>query len=95
MFLGHFAAKSIAPRVALGWLFLAAQFIDLLWPTLLLLGLERVSIIPGITTVTPCCSNTVPFPTACSPSRSGPSCSAAAISCCGGNGSGRWCWVRW
>lgn len=57
MFLGHFAAgfaaKSIAPRVSLGWLFLAAQFIDLLWPSLLLLGLERVSIVPGITTVTP------------------------------------------
>lgn len=57
MFLGHFAAgfaaKSIAPRVSLGWLLLAAQFIDLLWPTLLLLGLERVSIVPGITTVTP------------------------------------------
>lgn len=57
MFIGHFgvgfAAKRVAPRVSLGTLLLAAQFIDLLWPTLLLLGLERVRIAPGITTVTP------------------------------------------
>ncbi|HWP11739.1 MAG TPA: hypothetical protein VNN06_07945 [Ramlibacter sp.] len=57
MFIGHFAvgfgAKSVAPRVSLGWLFLAAQFIDLLWPTLLLLGVERVRIVPGATVVTP------------------------------------------
>ena len=50
MFIGHFAvgfgAKAIAPRVSLGTLFLAAQFIDLLWPTLLLLGLEQVRINP-------------------------------------------------
>lgn len=53
MFLGHFgiafAAKKAAPQVSLGTLFLAAQFIDLLWPTLLLLGLERVQIAPGNT----------------------------------------------
>lgn len=57
MFLGHFAAgfgaKALAPKVSLGSLFLAAQFIDLLWPTLLLLGIERVRIAPGITKVTP------------------------------------------
>ena len=57
MFIGHFAvgfgAKAAAPRVSLGSLFLAAQFVDLLWPTLLLLGLERVKIVPGITRVTP------------------------------------------
>lgn len=57
MFLGHFgagfAAKAIAPRVSLGWLFAAAQFIDLLWPTLLLAGVERVRIEPGATAVTP------------------------------------------
>ena len=53
MFLGHFAAglgaKAAAPRVSLGTLFFAAQFADLLWPTLLLLGLEEVAIQPGIT----------------------------------------------
>lgn len=57
MFIGHFAvglaAKPLAPRVSLGTLFLAAQLIDLLWPTLLLLGLERVRIEPGATVVTP------------------------------------------
>lgn len=57
MFLGHFAAglgaKALAPRVPLGTLFLAAQLLDLAWPTLLLLGVERVKIAPGITAVTP------------------------------------------
>ena len=49
MFLAHFAigfgSKAAAPKVSLGTLFLAAQFIDLLWPTLLLLGIERVNIL--------------------------------------------------
>lgn len=57
MFLGHFAlgfgAKVVARRVSLGALFLAAQFIDLLWPIFLLLGIERVRIEPGATVVTP------------------------------------------
>jgi hypothetical protein len=57
MFIGHFGvgfgAKRLAPRASLGTLFLAAQFVDLLWPTLLLLGVERVAIVPGITRVTP------------------------------------------
>jgi hypothetical protein len=57
MFLGHYAlafgAKKVAPAVSLGTLFLACQFADLLWPTLLLLGLEQVAIDPGNTLVTP------------------------------------------
>jgi len=57
VFIGHFGigfgAKAVAPRASLGTLFLAAQFIDLLWPTLLLLGVERVRIEPGTTAVTP------------------------------------------
>ena len=57
MFIGHFglafAAKRAAPAVSLGWLMLAAQFIDLLWPSLLMLGIERVRIAPGATAVTP------------------------------------------
>jgi hypothetical protein len=52
MFIGHFAlgfaAKRAAPEVSLGTLFLAAQFVDLLWPTLLLLGVERVEIDPAL-----------------------------------------------
>ena len=39
MFIGHFGigfgAKSFAPKVSLGVLFVGAQFVDLLWPTLL------------------------------------------------------------
>jgi hypothetical protein len=57
MFVGHFgvafAAKRLAPSAGLGSLFLSAQFVDLLWPTLLLVGWERVAITPGITVVTP------------------------------------------
>lgn len=57
MFIGHFAlgfaAKSAAPKVSLGTLFLAAQLIDLLWPTFLFMGLERVRIEPGATAVVP------------------------------------------
>ena len=57
MFIGHFGVglglKSVAPAISLGTLFLAAQFIDLLWPSLLLVGLEHVEIAVGITRVTP------------------------------------------
>lgn len=57
MFIGHFGvgfgAKRAAPRTSLGTLFLSAQFIDLLWPTLLLAGIERVEVRPGVTRVTP------------------------------------------
>jgi hypothetical protein len=57
MFIGHFGvgfgAKAVARKVSLGTLLLAAQFIDLLWPTLLLLGVEQVRIVPGTTIVTP------------------------------------------
>jgi hypothetical protein len=57
MFIGHFAAgmagKKLQPTISLGTLFFAAQFLDLLWPTLLLLGVERVVIAPGISAVTP------------------------------------------
>lgn len=57
MFIGHYAlafgATRMAPTVSLGTLFLACQFADLLWPTLLLLGIERVEIDPGNTAFTP------------------------------------------
>ncbi|MDO7853939.1 hypothetical protein [Hymenobacter convexus] len=53
MFLGHFGvafgAKTQQPRVSLGTLFLAAQLADLVWPTLLLLGVECVNIVPHAT----------------------------------------------
>lgn len=57
MFIGHFgaglAAKSLDKKISLGTLILAAQFIDLLWPVLILLKLEKVAIEPGNTPFTP------------------------------------------
>ncbi len=57
MFIGHFgaglAAKSLNKKLSLGTLILAAQFIDLLWPILVLLKLEKVAIEPGNTLFTP------------------------------------------
>jgi hypothetical protein len=57
VFIGHFgvalAAKKLAPRTSLGTLVMAAQFVDLLWPIFLLLGVERVIVAPGTTAVTP------------------------------------------
>jgi len=57
MFLGHFgvafAAKKAAPKTSLGTLVFAAQFADLLWPFLLLLGMEHVRIVPGLLAASP------------------------------------------
>lgn len=57
MFIGHFAvglgAKKISSKPSLGTYFLAAQFVDLIWPFLLLLGWETVMVEPGNTAVTP------------------------------------------
>ena len=65
MFLGHFglafAAKPAAPAVSLGTLFLACQFADLLWPMLLLGGVERVTIDPGNTAFTPLAFEHYPY----------------------------------
>lgn len=57
MFLGHYAAamaaKRLAPSTSLGTLFAAAACLDLIWPMLVIAGLERVAIEPGITAFTP------------------------------------------
>jgi hypothetical protein len=57
MFIGHFgvglAVKKLAPKTSLGTLFLSVQFVDLLWPMFLLLGMEHVRIDVGNTVVTP------------------------------------------
>jgi membrane-bound metal-dependent hydrolase YbcI (DUF457 family) len=57
MFVGHlglaFAAKRLAPRTGLGTLGAASQWVDLVWPVLLLAGVERVRIAPGDTAWTP------------------------------------------
>ncbi|MBP9144459.1 MAG: hypothetical protein KBF21_21495 [Thermoanaerobaculia bacterium] len=57
MFLGHYAvglaAKRATPALSLGLLFGAAQLADLLWPNLLLAGVEKLEIVPGATAVNP------------------------------------------
>ena len=65
MFIGHFgvglAAKRIDSRPSLGTLFIASQFLDLLWPIFLLVGLEKVKIEPGNTAFTPLNFTYYPF----------------------------------
>jgi len=57
MFIGHFAlafgAKKFAPQVSLGILFLACQLADIIWPNLVLLGIEALEVDPGNTVITP------------------------------------------
>jgi hypothetical protein len=57
MFVGHIAvaliAKRFRPATSLGWYVAGATMLDLLWPIFLLLGLERVSIVPGALPFTP------------------------------------------
>lgn len=57
MFIGHhavaFAAKRVAPRTSLGVLLGAALLLDLIWPLLVLAGVERFRIEPGHTAFTP------------------------------------------
>ncbi|MFI5337470.1 MAG: hypothetical protein ACHQ5A_11840 [Opitutales bacterium] len=57
MFIGHFAvgfaAKRAAPEVKLWQALLAAGFLDVIWPVLILSGAEQVIIEPGNTPMTP------------------------------------------
>lgn len=57
MFVGHYSvsygAKALEPRVPLWVLFVAVQFLDVLWGVFVLLGIERVRIVPGITATNP------------------------------------------
>jgi len=57
MFIGHygvaFAAKRAAPRTSLAVLVAASLLCDLIWPVLVLLGVESVRIDPGNTAMTP------------------------------------------
>ena len=65
MFIGHpaiaFAAKRVAPRTSLGVLMAAALLPDLIWPVLILAGVERVRIDPGNTAFTPLAFDYYPF----------------------------------
>jgi hypothetical protein len=53
MFVGHysvaFAAKSERNRIPLWVLFIAVQFLDYIWATLVLLGIEKLRVIKGFT----------------------------------------------
>jgi hypothetical protein len=53
MFVGHysvaFAAKSDRNKIPLWILFIAVQFLDYIWATLVLLGIEKLSVIKGFT----------------------------------------------
>ena len=57
MFVGHygvsFAAKRVAPSLSLATLFIAVQLLDVAWSVLVLLGIEKVRIVPGITATNP------------------------------------------
>lgn len=57
MFAGHYgvslACKGVERRLPLWLLFLAVQFVDILWSILILLGIEKVRIVPGITATNP------------------------------------------
>jgi hypothetical protein len=57
LFIGHnavaFAAKRVAPRTSLGVLMAAVMLVDLIWPILLMLGVEHVRIQRGATRFTP------------------------------------------
>ncbi len=56
MFVGHigaaFAGKRLSPSTSLVWFVAAANFVDLLWPIFLLLGIETVRVAPGDTAFT-------------------------------------------
>jgi hypothetical protein len=57
MFVGHygvsFAAKRVEPSIPLWVLFLAVQWLDVLWAPFVLLGIEKVRIVPGFTASNP------------------------------------------
>ena len=57
MGIGHysvsFALKAADKTISLGLLFIAAQFVDILWLIFVLLGIERVNIVPGVTAANP------------------------------------------
>ena len=57
MFIGHYgislAGKKPAPRLSLGILFLAVQLLDILFALFVLLGIEKIRIVPGFTAYNP------------------------------------------
>lgn len=57
MFVGHysasFAGKATEKRIPLWLLFVAVQFVDVLWAIFILLGIEKARIVPGFTASNP------------------------------------------
>jgi membrane-bound metal-dependent hydrolase YbcI (DUF457 family) len=57
MFVGHygvsFATKKVEASIPLWVLFLAVQWLDVIWAPLVLLGIEKVRIVPGFTATNP------------------------------------------
>jgi hypothetical protein len=57
MFVGHYGASFAAKRadrtIPLWVLFIAVQFLDVLWAPFVLLGIEKVRIVPGFTKASP------------------------------------------
>jgi hypothetical protein len=57
MFIGHYGAsfviKKADNRIPLWLLFFAVQFLDVLWSSFILLGIEKMRIVPGFTASNP------------------------------------------
>ena len=57
MFVGHYGVSYVAKRIddsiPLWVLFVAVQLVDILWAPLVLLGVEKVRIVPGFTATNP------------------------------------------
>lgn len=65
MFIGHYGValglKKADQTISLGVLFLAVQAVDILWTVLVLLGIEKVEISPGVTAANPLDFTYYPF----------------------------------
>ena len=65
MFVGHVAVAMLAararPRTPFVWWMAAANLVDLVWPLLLLAGVETVRVAPGITAFTPLAFESYPW----------------------------------
>src|SRR5258707_8917495 len=57
MFVGHygpsFAAKALKQSIPLWILFIAVQWVDVMWSVFVLMGIEKVRIVPGFTASNP------------------------------------------
>jgi len=57
VFVGHYgpslAAKALKKSIPLWVLFIAVQLLDVFWSIFVLLGIEKVRIVPGITATNP------------------------------------------